>query len=188
MNLKLCGRITEANLGVYNINGFMFNLHKMEVNKQKDFKILMPIFKDIAVGDVFTTDSWCITRIGTNKNPVDVVIRANQFDVVLDKDAELSDYVNGTVIGIYLCSDKCYLRDVGPDKKPFFMATLKFKDSTGGQYELPIVGFGRQALKLSTIKNESLLKCTATLKQRKGAEGYELAVYSIEVIKEDLST
>lgn len=188
MNLELCGRITEANLDVVNINGFMFNLHKMEVQKQKDFKVLMPIFKDIAAGDVFITESWHISRIGESRDPVDVVIRVDQFDLVLDKETKLSQYVNGTVIGIYLRSDKCYLREVGPDKKPFFMATIKFRDSVGSTYELPIVAFGKQALKLSTIKRESLLKCNVTLKKRKGADGYELAAYNIEVIKEDLGS
>jgi hypothetical protein len=184
MNSELKVRITEANLDVVDINGFKFNLHKMEVGNLKDFKILLPIFNDVSVGDCIVTTDWIITRLGKNNKPVDLCIRAMKFELVPSQGFEVSKYLNGKIVGMFLNSDKCYLRTVGPDAKPFYMATLKIKDSFKIPYEMLIVGFGNQAKKLSTVKKQSIIECEVTVKNRRDAEGYEFAVISLEVLQE----
>lgn len=184
MNVELKARITEANLGIIDINGFKFNLHKMEVGTLKDFKILLPIFNDISVGDCIVTEDWVITRLGTSNKPVDLCVRVKSFKLVPSEGFELSKYLNGNIVGKFLNSDKCYLRTVGVDAKPFYMATLKLKDSFDAPYEMLIVAFGNQAKKLSTVKKRSIIKCEVTVKHRKNEEGYEFAVINLEVISE----
>lgn len=184
MNLELKARITEANLGIVDINGFKFNLHKMEIESLKNFKVLLPIFNDVCVGDCFTTNDWIITRLGKDKDPVDLCIRVKTFELVSPEGFELSKYLNGKVVGMFLNSDKCYLRTIGPDLKPFYMATLKMKDSFNESYEMIVVAFGSQAKRLSTIKKQTILNCTVTVKRRRNAAGYEFAIVDLDVIKE----
>lgn len=184
MNCELKARITETNLEVVDINGFKFNLHKMEVGTLKDFKILLPIFNDVSVGDCIVTSDWDISRLGTCNKPVDLCVRVKNFELVPSDGFVPSKYLNGKIVGMFLNSDKCYLRTVGPDQKPFYMATLKIKDSFKIPYEMLIVAFGNQAKKLSTVKKQSIIECEVTIKHRRGAEGYEFAVISLEVISE----
>ena len=75
VNLELKLRITEANLGIVDINGFKYNLHKMEVGTLKDFKVLIPIFDAIQVGDCIVTENWIVTRLGQETQPVDLCVR-----------------------------------------------------------------------------------------------------------------
>jgi hypothetical protein len=185
MNCELKARITEANIGdVVDINGFKYNLHKMEVETLKGFKILLPIFNDISVGDCIVTSDWVITRLGTSDKPVDLCLCVKKFDFVPSEGFELSKYLNGKVVGMFLNSDKCYLRTVGPDAKPFYMATLKSKDMLKAPYAMPVVAFGNQAKKLSTVKKQSILECEVTVKERRYSEGYEFAIVNLEVISE----
>lgn len=184
MNCELKARITEANIDVVDINGFKFNLHKMEIETLKDFKILLPIFNDVSVGDCIVTKDWIITRLGTCDKPVDLCVRVRSFDLVPSEGFQPSQYLNGKIVGMFLNSEKCYLRTVGPDKKPFYMATIKIKDSFSNSYAMLLVAFGNQAKKLSTVKKQSVIECNVTVKRRRDADGYEFAVIDLEVISE----
>lgn len=183
MNLELKARICEVNLDIVDINGFKYNLHLVEVGNHPEFKVLIPIFADVSVGDCITTTDWILTRLG-NEKPADLCIRIDKFEFVVNKSFEVSKYLNARVTGMFLNSDKCFLRTLGPDKKPFYMATLKVKDSYGEPFENIIVGFGNIAKKLSTIKKRSVIECEVTVKRRQEHPGYEFAVLAIEVKSE----
>ncbi len=184
MNCELKARITEANIDVVDINGFKFNLHKMEIETLKDFKILLPIFSDVSVGDCIVTTDWIISRLGNGNKPVDLCVRVKNFELVPSEGFKPSQYLNGKVVGMFLNSEKCYLRTVGPDKKPFYMATIKIRDSFKQPYSMCLVGFGNQAKKMSTVKKQSVVECEVTVKPKRDADGYEFAVISLEVISE----
>jgi hypothetical protein len=49
---------------------------------------------------------------------------------------------------------------------------------------MPVVAFGNQAKKLSTVKKQSILECEVTVKERRYSEGYEFAIVNLEVISE----
>lgn len=184
MNLELKARITEVNLGVIDINGFKFNLHKMEVENLKDFKVLLPIFNDVSIGDCFVTKNWALTRITTSDGVSDNCVRVSDFELVSSEGFEVSPYLNTKVVGMFINSDKCYLRTIGVEKRPFYMATLKIKDETEKLFELPLVAFGNQAKKLSAVKKHSIIECEVTVKRRRDLNGYELAVIKLNVKSE----
>jgi len=180
MNLKLKARITEANIELIDYNGFMYNLHKMELKALKDVKILIPTFVDISEGDCIETEDWKLVLM-SNEQPVDLAVRVGKYELVSSDDFEPSMYLNTRITGIFLTSDKCYLKTVGPDKKPFYMATLKIKDAKYGPYDMLAVAFGDQAKKLSTVPRQSTLQCEATLKRRRNNPGFELAIVNFRV-------
>lgn len=184
MNLELKARITEADLGTYDINGFKFNLHKMEVGSLKDFKVLLPIFNDVFEGDCFVTTNWALTRLPGSDDPYDLCVRVVDMESVSKEDFEPSSYLKVRVAGMYLNSDKCFLRTIGVTRKPFYMATLKIKDDTGSAFPIPLVGFRNQAKKLSTIKKQSIIEVEATVKARRDGKGFELALIHADVVHE----
>lgn len=186
MNLELKARITETNLDMVDMNGFKFNLHKMEVGKMKDFKVLLPVFSDVSVGDCFCSTDWIITRYcnSEDEKSVDLCARIMKFDLCPSEGFEVSKYLNANVVGMFLNSEKCYLRTVGPDAKPFYMATIKITDAYKVPFGVLIVGFGNQAKKLSTIKKCAVIQCTVTVKHKRDSKGYEFAVINVEVISE----
>lgn len=182
VNLELKLRITKVNLDIIDINGFKYNLHTMEVGTLKDFKVLIPIFDSIQVGDCIYTDNWIVTRIGQETQPVDLCIRLDKYTLMPSEGFEVSKYLNSKVTGLFFNSEKCFLRTVGPDRKPFYMATLKLKDSYDINYEMLIVAFGDKAKRLSTVKKLSILDCEVTVKKKKEVDGYELAVTNFDVV------
>lgn len=183
MNCELKARITETNLEVININGFIFNVHKMDVGQLKGFKVLVPIFHDVSEGDCIMTDDWAITRLGDGSDPVDLCVRISKFELLPQEGFETSAYLNGRVVGMFHKSDKCYLRTIGVTKKPFFMATLKIKDAFGVSFPMLITSFGKQAKKMSTVKSASILDCIVTVKRKLREPGYELAVIEFDVVQ-----
>lgn len=183
MNLELKSRIVETNIDVVDINGFKYNLHMMELGTLPKFKVLFPIFDDVSVGDCFKSTKWVLTRLGTEK-PADLCVRVDEFEYVRDANFEPNKYLNTRVKGLFLSSDKCYLRTVGPDAKPFYMATLKLTDSHGESYENVLVAFCDCAKRLSTVKSKSVIECEVTVKLRKEHPGYEFALCKLEVKSE----
>lgn len=184
MNEDLKVRISDVNLEVVDINGFKYNLHMVEYGNKKTIKTLIPIFSEVEIGDCIETNNWTLTQLGSKK-PADLCIRIDSFDIVTDtKDFTVSKHLNCRVQGMFLNSDKCYLRTVGPDAKPFYMATLKIKDSLGLAYENIFIGFNNMAKKLSTIKKKSIIDCVVTVREKKDGKGYELACITIYSIKE----
>ena len=183
MNLELKARIIEANLDVVDINGFKYNLHLMELGTLKKFKVLLPIFDDVMVGDCFVSTNWIVTRYGTEE-PIDLCVRVDSYEFVHDTNFSPSKYLISEMTGLFLNSEKCFLRTIGPDAKPFYAATLRVRDCFGDQFSNILIAFGNQAKKLSTVKKNSVIKCEVTVKARKYEEGYEFAVNNFEIISE----
>ena len=181
MNFELKAEIVEVNLDTVDINGFKYNLHLMRVGTHERFKVLLPIYSDVSIGSCIVSENWIITRLGTENNPVDLCVRVDKFELVNPEGFEVSKYLNTKVTGMFLNSEKCTLRTIGPDRKPFYMATIKIKDSFGISYYMIIVAFGNQAKRLSMVKKTSVIESGVTVKRRKNNEGYELAVINFEV-------
>ena len=181
--LKL--RITKTNLDIVDINGFKYNLHLAEVQTLEDFKVLIPIFDDVLVGDVVSTTEWTITHLGAcDANPIDLCVRVDKFTLITSGDYTLTKYLNTWVHGLLLVSEKNTLQCVGVNKKPFFVATLKIKDECGNGFPMLLTSFGAVAKKMSTMKKGFVLKCEVTVKRLRQKNGWELSCLSVEVIQE----
>lgn len=185
MNLDLKARVIEANIEVVDINGFKYSLHKIELGTIKSFPALIPVFDDIDVGDCISSNDWSLTRL-RGDNPPELCLRFNKVDLVIDARFKPSTYLNAKVVGIFLNSEKCYLRTVGSDAKPFYMATLRVKDHNNESFSNTLIGFRQQAMKLSTLKKGCLIDCEVTVREKKDGSGYELSVIKVDVLKEDL--
>lgn len=181
MNFELKAKIVEVDLGIVDINGFKYNLHLMKVGTHERFKVLLPIYNDVSIGDCIFSESWVVTRLGSENRPVDLCVRVDKLEIVNPDGFEISKYLNTKVVGMFLNSEKCTLRTIGPDMKPFYMATIKIKDSFGISYDMILVAFGSQAKNLSMVKKASVIESEVTIKKRKNNEGYELAVIKFEV-------
>ena len=181
MNLELKARISGDGTDIVDINGFQYKLYRMEVGGHTNFKVLFPIFTDMHVGDCFMSTKWIITRLNKENNPVDLCVRVDDFERVESKDFVPSQYLNSKVTGMFLNSEKCVLKTVGPDLKPFYMATLKMRDSFKVSYEMLLVAFGKTAKELSVVPKQSIIACEVTVKPKRDKEGYEFAVIKFEV-------
>ena len=182
-NVKL--RITKTNLDIVDLNGFKYNLHLAEVQTLADFKVLIPIFDDVLVGDVIESNEWVVTHLGScDAKPIDLCIRIDKFQIVTGEDYTLSKYLNSVVHGILIVSEKNQLQVVGVDKHPFFVATLKIKDEYGEGFPMLLTAFRNEAKKMSTMKRGSVLKCEVTVKRLRSTAGYELSCLTAEVIQE----
>lgn len=181
--LKL--RITKTNLDIVDLNGFKYNLHLAEVQTLEDFKVLIPIFDDVLVGDVVSTEDWVITHLGEcDANPIDLCIRIGKFDLITGGDYTLTKYLNSWVYGLLLVSERNSLQCVGVNRRPFFVATLKIKDEYGNGFPVLLTSFGDVAKKISTMKRGFILKCEVTVKRLRQTPGYELSCLSAEIVQE----
>lgn len=183
-NLELKARIVEVNLGTVDINKFKYSLHIMQVGNLERVKVLLPLYSEIAVGDCISTTKWKISRLGSENKPVDLCVRVDEFELQSPDGFVPSRYLNSKVSGMFLNSEKCILRTIGPDRKPFYMATIKVKDEFDVSYDMVIVAFGAQAKRLSTVKKSSVIACEVTVKERKSSPGYEFAIIDFEVKSE----
>lgn len=181
MNLELRAVIVEANLGVEDINGYKYNHHKLRVNKLDSIDCYTQVFDDVCVGDCIVTTDWKLTCYDTKAKPIDVVIRIDTFELVQSEGFEPSNYLNSKVTGLYCISDKCVLRTKGPDKVPFFTATIKVKNEFDNSFEMFLLGFRNLAKAMSTVKRQSIVECTVTVKRRRNGNGWEFPISSIEV-------
>lgn len=181
MNELLKAEIIEANLEVIDINGFKYNRHVMRVKQLDRIDVYIPVYIDISEGDCFESTKWMITCLTPKKKPIDVAIRVDKLDLCNPDEFEMSEYLNGKVTGLFCISDKCVLKAIGPDKIPFFTATLKVKNPFDEAFDMFILGFSNKAKKLSTIKRQSVIECTVTVKRRRSGEGWEFPVSNVEV-------
>lgn len=184
MNELLKARITDAFLGVVDINGFKYNKHKMRVKELEDITVLMPVFEDVYPGDCFESEKWVLTCLSPKKKPTDVLVRVDAFERVSEEGFEMSEYLNSKVTGLLCTSSKCVLKEVGVDRVPFFNATLKVKNSFNESFDLYILAFAKQAKILSTIKGGSVIECVVTVKRRLNGEGWEFPISNITVKSE----
>lgn len=184
MNLELSARVAEVNLGTYAINGFQYKIIKVDFEELKGFKALVSVFDTIEVGDCIVFSKYRVTRMGADEEPVDLCIRIDKFAIVPEESFTISKYLNTKVTGLLLGSSKCFLKTVGPEKKPFFLATLKMKDEVDRGFGILLVSFGNNAKRISTIKFNSLIECVVTIRPKLVDPGYEMATVSINV-KED---
>lgn len=183
MNEVLKARITDAYLGIVDINGFKFNKHRMEVQKVS-IECLIPINEDVYPGDCIQSEKWVITCLDPKHRPVEVLVRIDEFEHHYEEDFQISEYLNTRVVGLFCISSKCVLKSVGVDRTPFFNATLKVKNSFDQSYELYILGFQKQAKQMSTIKGGSVVECVVTVKRRLNEPGWEFPVAAISVKSE----
>ena len=183
MNLELNAQLTESCNEVVDYNGFVYNLYKMKLNYIDDVQVLIPAHETVSVGDVISTTSWKLIPM-SNSNPAEIAVRVNRFSIVTDG-RPLTNYLNSNIAGLLLCSNKCVLKEIGPDKKPFYIATLKIRDSRFGYYDMMTLAFDNVAKKLSTVPNQSVIQGTATLKRRRNSEGYELIILDFSKKSED---
>lgn len=181
MNLELRAVIVEANLGVVDINGYKYNKHRLRVNKLDSIDCYTQVFEDVCVGDCIVSDNWKLTCLDTKTKPIDVVIRIDTFELVPAEGFKPSDYLNSKVVGLYCISDKCVLRTKGPDKTPFFTATIKVKNEFDDSFDMFLLGFRNMAKAMSTVKKQSIVECTVTVKRRRDGKGWEFPISSIEV-------
>lgn len=180
-NLELKAKITAANLDVVDINGYKYNVHKMDLVQLKDFKVLLPIFDDISVGDCFVSTKWIITCLDPSVKPNELLVRVDECEIVPSEGFEMTEYLNTKVTGLFCSSDKCFLRTIGPDRKPFYNATLKVQNSFNQSFDVYIVAFGNQAKKLSTMKTKSVIECEVTVKRSKHYDNMEFAIRTVKL-------
>lgn len=184
MNLELRAKITEVNLGVVDINGFKYNKHKLQVQKLDSVDVLIPVYTDVCVGDCFVSTDWILTCLEPKQKPMEILLRVDKLELASPDDFTMSEYLNSKVTGLFCISDKCVLKTIGPDKVPFFNATLKVKNSFDESFDLFILAFRNTAKAMSTIKRQSIIECNVTVKRRKSGKGWEFPVSNIEIRSE----
>lgn len=185
MNLELKAKITEANITVHDINGYKYNEHRMSIVNLKDFPLLLPIFCDVTEGDCFISTKWIITCLDPSAKPNVIMVRVDEAEIVSSDDFECTEYLNTKVTGLFCSSDKCYLKAIGPDQKPFYNATLKINNSFQQSFDMYLVAFGNQAKYLSTLKTKSVIELEVTVKRSKHYDNTELAVRKVIKIKQE---
>lgn len=185
MNLELKAKITKANVGIHDINGYKYNEHRMSIVNLEDFPVLLPIFDDVTEGDCFISTKWIITCLDPSVKPNIIMVRVDEAQIVSDENFECTEYLNTKVTGLFCSSDKCFLRVIGPDRKPFYNATLKINNPFGQSFDMYLVAFGNQAKRLSTFKTKSVVELEVTVKRSKHYDNMELAVRQVIKIKQE---
>lgn len=184
MNLELKARVVDAYLGVVDINGFKYNMARIQVSKLDDVPCLFPVYMDIYPGDCFVSDKWVLTCLHPKKKPMDIIIRVDEFEQCSEDGFEVSEYINSKVVGLFCISSKCVLKEVGVDRVPFFNATLKVKNAFKESFDMYILGFQKVAKQMSSITGGSVIECVVTAKRKLQGDGWEFPVSNITVKQE----
>lgn len=181
-NLELKVRVSKVGLGIIDINDFKYNLIKVDTVRFKDFPVLVPVFDQVEEGDCLLLTRYKVTRMENSNDPVELCIRIEAFEIVERVGFEMSEYLNVKVRGILTGSEKCYLKTVGPDKRAFFMCTIKLEDDFRETFGILLVAFNTNAKKLSTIAFTSSVAAEVTIRPKLKVPGYEMAVIRIDKV------
>lgn len=184
MNEVLRARVVDAYMGIVDINGFKYNKALIRVEKLDDIPCLIPIIVDIYPGDCFVSTKWVLTCLKPRKTPMDIVVRVDELEQCAEEGFWMSEYLNAKVTGLFCSSSKCYLKEVGVDRVPFYAATLKVKNSFKESFDLFILGFQKVAKQMSSITSGTVIECVVTVKRRLNEEGWEFPVSSINIKSE----
>ena len=80
-------------------------------------------------------------------------------------------------------TDKAVLRKVGVNKKDFLPCTLGIKKEDDVFFNAFLVCFGERAIAIDNVKSGTYLNVVARVKERRGAEGFELNLMNFELVE-----
>lgn len=181
VNFDLYGKIEKANIELVDINGFKYNVAEITVANIKGFKALVPIFTSVSEGDYIYSSEWELTRGEEGINPDKLAVRFDNLSVIDESEYTPLDYFRCKCVGLYITSEKCTLRSVGPRKKPLYLATLKIKDEKEEPFTVLITAFNKVAESLINVPRLSILAVDVCIKNKKYKPGYELCVSEFKV-------
>lgn len=173
--------VSEVGIDTYEINRFQYKVIRVNFGELQGFKALVSLFDTVEVGDKITITKYRVTRMGTDDNPVDLCLRIDKFTIDNSEDFVPSKYLNVNVEGVLMGSSKCHLKTVGPDRKPFYLCTIKLRDETNKSFGILLASFGNNAKKISTIKFNTFVESVVTIRPKLVDPGYEMAVVSISI-------
>lgn len=181
-NLELKVRVSEVGLGIVDINNFKYNRVKVDVQSMTGFDVLIPIFDQVDFGDCLLLKRYKVTRLEGTVDPVELCIRVETFDILERENFTPSEHLNVKVRGVLVGSEKCYLKTIGPDRRAFFMCTIKLEDDFGEQFGILLCAFNTNAKKTSTIPFSSSVVAEVTVRPKLKVPGYEMAVIKIDKV------
>lgn len=185
-NLELKVRVVEVGLGIVDVNDFKYNLVKVDTQGVRDFAVLIPIFDQVDYGDCLILKRYKVIRLKGDFDAIELCIRVESFEIAEREGFVISEYLNVKVRGILTGSEKCYLRTIGPDKRAFFMCTIKLEDDYGEMFGILLCAFNTNAKKLSTIPFTSSVVAEVTIRRKLRVPGYEMAVIKIDKAKTEV--
>lgn len=194
-NCEIHAKVVETGIGTVNLNGFIFNVVKIEIANIKEFYAFIQVFTEVEVGTIFQSTSWAVTRyVPKEDRPEDtskdtegketeyLAIRVDDCQVV-DK-YEPIPYFNAKVTGMVMNSDKCKLMYVGPTRRPFYRCTLKLRDEFSKNFSMLLCAFKDNALSLSTLSRLTLIQAEVCIRPKRFEDGYELCINNFNVMEE----
>ncbi len=184
INFDLYAKVVSTNLGLIDINNFKYNLGEVEVANFEKFRILVPIFVTVEVGDYIHTNNWAITRLDEGLNPVELAIRANDLKIVTEQQFHKMDRFCCKIQGDVITSSKTTLSSVGPSKKPFIRLSLRIIDEHGVNWMILLVGFNSTAKRIATVSRCTTINAEVTIKEKKYQPGYEFKLDDFSIKKE----
>ena len=182
-NCFISAVVTKTDIGTVDLNGFIYNVVEVDIAQLHEFKVFIPVFADVDVGTIFTSTTWAVTRYKTEDSET-LALRIDNLDIV-DK-YEPIEYLTAKVTGMFVNSDKCKLKYVGPTRRAFYRCTLKLKDEFKESFSILLCGFKDNALKLSTLTRMTIIQAEVCIRDKRYEDGYELCINHFqELVKEN---
>lgn len=182
---KLFCEVIQPFIQFVEFGNSQFKEIEIKVGTFETFRALIPIFDDVKAGDFLTADNWNVvvyTYDGRQCN--DLAILIESFNIIPESEFKPMKYLNTSIKGLLIITDKCNLMKIGDRNKSFFRCSLSIENVAGVSSCITLVSFSSMANKVSLEKSRTFIDADVTVRPRRGLSGYELCIINYETLKE----
>lgn len=172
-------KVIEHTEDTYVFNTYSYQGVKVQVshNDGVDYLALFPIEYIPELGTSILIEKCKLVRINYEAGYIDVAPRIDKWEYT---ELPVSKYLTLPIVGMLIKSANAQIQFKGPDRTKILVVTLQMRDSFQKPFSLPLIGFGAKADQLMEFTNADILTGEFTLKYRKGADGFELAMVTAQ--------
>lgn len=181
-NCYMTAKVTKTNIGTVDLNGFIYNVVEIDVANLTGFKAFIPVFVAVDEGVAFSSEKWAVTRYKTETEET-LALRIDSLDYM--ENYEPIEYLTAKVTGMFVNSDRCKLKYVGPTRRAFYRCTLKLNDEFKENFSVLLCGFKDNALRLSTLTRTTIIQAEVYIRNKKFEDGYEFCIKTFNKLQKE---
>lgn len=164
------------------INGYMFNVFKIQVTGDLEIYALFDSRDNIKVGDCIQSKAVYLTNYDLGRNPKELALRFGRVEILEEEGFTLPECLEVIVNGKLVKSEKAEVKYVNVTRYPFIAVTLSIKNEVGKNFDVLLTAAHKKAEAIAKTDAASYISCKAKLLRRNDDDVFKLVLQSFEVV------